>query len=138
MNSPLVIKNFKTLTFSAQINDLTDQDATFSKQINLEFIPDEIILKNVSLYNYDINTTAQYYSKMFLLKSSLLSDNGGVLASIPHSTAYHEQYHISFKNNSPINGTYSFTLTDIFGAKPGGGANYNTFISLTLMFVKYK
>ena len=137
MNSPIVIDQFKTLTFSAQIEDLTNQDATFSKEINCEFIPDEIILKYVSVYD---NSTgdADSKDKMFILKSSLLSDNTGILATYPQATAYHESYHLPFKNMRPVNGTYNFLITDIFGNKPAGGANYDVFISFTMMFVKYK
>eukprot|EP00732_Lithocolla_globosa_P008192 Lithocolla_globosa_v1_NODE_11378_length_513_cov_172.679039.p1 type:complete len:139 gc:universal NODE_11378_length_513_cov_172.679039:442-26(-) len=137
MNSPIVIDQFKTLTLFKNIQDLSNQDATFSKEIYCEFIPDEIILKYISVYDNSVGD-ADSKDKMFILKTSLISDNTGILATYPQATAYHESYHLPFKNNRPINGTYNFTITDITGDNPAGGANYDVFISFTLMFVKYK
>eukprot|EP00732_Lithocolla_globosa_P008231 Lithocolla_globosa_v1_NODE_11475_length_505_cov_8.326667.p1 type:complete len:151 gc:universal NODE_11475_length_505_cov_8.326667:25-477(+) len=150
MNSPLVIKNFRTKTLTA--NFVTADGNTIDTLINLEFIPDEIILKCISVYdadNVDIlgepgeggagTTPIVDKTKMYHLRTNLISDNSGVLASFPLCKSYHESYHIPFKNTQPINGTYNFTVIDAQGGGlPVGGNNFNMHISITLMFVKYK
>eukprot|EP00732_Lithocolla_globosa_P003954 Lithocolla_globosa_v1_NODE_3407_length_1681_cov_654.876999.p3 type:complete len:136 gc:universal NODE_3407_length_1681_cov_654.876999:782-1189(+) len=133
MNSPIVIKNSRTETFYENLSGTN----TFSENIYLDFIPDEIILKNISYYDDDGTTAVAAKTKLFVLKSTLVSDNSGNIATFPLASAYHEQYHIPFRNVRPIGGTYTFTLTDVDGAAPGGGGNFDLFIGITLTFVQY-
>eukprot|EP00732_Lithocolla_globosa_P007583 Lithocolla_globosa_v1_NODE_9851_length_661_cov_1215.622112.p1 type:complete len:135 gc:universal NODE_9851_length_661_cov_1215.622112:557-153(-) len=129
-----LIENFRTETFYDQLSGTN----SFEVDINCQFIPDEIILKNISAYDNDGTTADAAKDKMFLLKSSLITDNGSILASFPYATAYHESYHVPFKNVRPIGGTYTFTITDIEGNPPAGGGDYDTFLSVTLLFIKYR
>eukprot|EP00732_Lithocolla_globosa_P006086 Lithocolla_globosa_v1_NODE_6795_length_1032_cov_294.655419.p2 type:complete len:137 gc:universal NODE_6795_length_1032_cov_294.655419:586-176(-) len=134
MNSPIVIKNSRTETFYEQLSGTN----TFTENIYLDFIPDEIILKNISYYDDDGTTAVAAKTKLFILKSTLVSDNGGAICTFPLATAYHEQYHIPFRNVRPIGGTYTFTVSDIDGSAPGGGNDFDMYLGVTLTFLQYE
>lgn len=134
MNSPYVIDTFETKTFYKNLTD--KNDTKWFENIFYDWQPDEIILKNISVYDSD-PAEAGEKTKMIFLKTNLL-DYDQVLATYPLCVAYHETYHVPFKNTKKINGTYYFKLEDINGANLVTSGTYNTTISITLMFVKYK
>eukprot|EP00732_Lithocolla_globosa_P007371 Lithocolla_globosa_v1_NODE_9316_length_720_cov_32.314286.p1 type:complete len:146 gc:universal NODE_9316_length_720_cov_32.314286:593-156(-) len=134
MNSPLVIETFTTETFYEQLSGTN----TWTENIYIDHHVDEIILKNISVYDADTTTTDANKTKLFILKSNLVSDRAGIIATFPLASAYHENYHIPFKNNRPIGGTYEFRVTAIDGSTPVGGVNFDMYVGITLQFIKYK
>ena len=123
------IEIYKTITVSGNIGNNAN---TFSAYINVEFIPDEIILKYVAKYDDD-----QAASDLLDIISSDLIDNQ-VIFSYPSSMALYEMCNTPFRNQKPIQGLYTFTITQIDGSLPSNFASFNSFYSFTFLFVKYK
>eukprot|EP00732_Lithocolla_globosa_P008078 Lithocolla_globosa_v1_NODE_11069_length_538_cov_120.681159.p1 type:complete len:136 gc:universal NODE_11069_length_538_cov_120.681159:511-104(-) len=134
MNFPGIIDHYVTETYYA----LLDTSNYWNENIYIDFQPDEIILKNISIYDADTTTTEANKTKMFLLKSNLVSDKNGVIATFPLAQAYHESYQLGFKNTRPIGGTYEFRVTAFDNTVPAGGGNFGMYVGVTLMYVKYK
>eukprot|EP00732_Lithocolla_globosa_P006315 Lithocolla_globosa_v1_NODE_7243_length_972_cov_875.917121.p1 type:complete len:136 gc:universal NODE_7243_length_972_cov_875.917121:617-210(-) len=130
-------KNFETLTITGSFT--YGNNYQFTKGINLPFQPDEIILKNISVYDHDDTTFNTNRIKMFHIKTNLISQNNSILASYPvMNYSYHESYYLPFKNNSFIRGTYQFNILNaINNTLPVQGDKFNQTIVLTLLFVKY-
>eukprot|EP00732_Lithocolla_globosa_P006860 Lithocolla_globosa_v1_NODE_8280_length_839_cov_26.331633.p1 type:complete len:141 gc:universal NODE_8280_length_839_cov_26.331633:227-649(+) len=132
MNSPIVIENFHTETYSKYLFNV----ASWNENIYIDFIPDEIILKNITVY--DDTTDHANNTKLFLVKSSL-NNRKGTMASFPQIQAFHENYHTPYKNNNQINGSYEFKITDINGNAPSPDAvNFKIHIAITIVFAKYR
>lgn len=130
---PPEIEVFKTTTiYGALGNGVT----AFTYDVYIDFIPDEIVLKYISRYDNDEHTTPNNGDPMILLRSSLV--DGEILASIPRSVAFHESYNIPFPNKKAIRGTYNFILTDIDNDAPSNAVTFDTQITCTLLFIKYK
>lgn len=130
-----LIENFRTLTISNryQIGDGNQLD----QPINIEFVVDEIVLKSVSVYDTDTTDPAGR-SKLFSIKCNLINENDGIICVFPlPDQAFHESYHVPFKNSRPINGTYTFSLVDII-EKTEPISPYDIYISFTLLFIKYR
>lgn len=140
-----LIENFRTMTISTFIEELDTKPNYFDRDINIEFVPDEIVLKTVSVYDSDTTTAVADKTKLFAIKSNLIYENANILFTFPLAeNAFHEAYHVPFRNINNINGTYRFTLisADIDknpkGEVPLGGANFKMYISFTLLFIKYR
>ena len=124
-----IIKTYKTYTFYAIVADNTN---SFNLNINLDFIPDELSLKN---FTY---ATATPFGSSIIIKSNLIS-NDGILITIPGvdtTTCVSSVLNIPFNNQGrPINGTYTFTLLNFSNQQANVFAD--TEISFTIQFIKY-
>ena len=121
------IETYKTITVTKVIPINT---ATFTADINIDFIPDEIVLKNVSFF------TGTSYDRSFMLTSSLIGDDQ-ILATLPKSSSFHESYNIPFKNSGrPIQGNYTFEIRE-FTKELFIKASVS-YLSFTLVFIKWK
>jgi len=110
-------------------------NASFTYDINVEFIPDEVVLKYVS-YN---NISALNTDHMLFLRSNLIPGNP-VLFSFPNASKYNEALDIPFKLKSPVNGSYNFNFVTILGKPPSMALipYFSIEIAFTLLFIKFK
>ena len=120
---------YKTVTVSGHMGNNTN---SFTSNINIEFIPDEIILKYVAKYDND-NAAGDLLNVIY---TDLIDNN--IIFSYPNSTALYEMCNTPFRNFKQIQGLYTFKVTQINGALPANYAAFDTTISMTLLFVKYK
>jgi hypothetical protein len=127
-----VIENYETVDVYLAYVGVTTKDF----EINLDFTPDEMILKNVSKYDFDAAIDGNTSDAIIFLKTDLI--NSPTLCHFPRSVGFHETYDIPFKINKSINGKYRFFLTRSDNKEPTNKAVFNTFIALTLLFIKYK
>lgn len=142
------IQNIKTITLT--IEYVTENSENV--MINVEFIPDFVIVKSVSIFDNDNEVQSL---QIFQVKSSLISDNtslftfpkGGsnrvfdgtnIIDSIPTLFTQHLKPETIFKLYNPVNGLYSFTVLNQLGKRPLNVASFNMTILLTLEFVKLK
>ena len=104
------IENYKTQHITGYINIASPY---FDMQLNCEFPVDEIVLKYVTYHN--LNTDGNDF---FLLKTDLVQSD--VFFVFPQSNLFFESMNTPFKpNNSNIQGTYRFRITDTDGDPPG-------------------
>jgi len=101
--------------------------------INIEFEPDEVIVKTLSAFNGD---TGNPNSGMLLLRTDLCKDS--ILAHIPLNEVTYQVINTPFLLRKPVNDVYFFSLTDITGALPEDIATFDFQLALTLQFIKYK
>lgn len=125
-----IIENYETvdvlLTYGNNVSSL-------SYEINLDFIPDEMILKNVSKFDNNNGVTSD---QMILFKTDLV--NAPVFCHFPKTSSFHETYDIPFKMNKPIRGNYRFYFTKMNGDDPNNITTFDTKMAFTLLFLKYK
>ena len=117
------------------VNNIFGNNVTsFTKEIYIEFIPDEIILKFISIT--DDNANAQ--SGCYLIKTNLVESSN--LITFPAAAGYAESVDIPFRNSKPINSTYLFDIFKVDGTKPTGNGltGMNLSLSLTFLFIKFK
>lgn len=101
--------------------------SSFNSQINISFIPDEMILKSI-MWLHDGS-----HLEINELRSNLISDNSGILTFFSESNIL-TNLNIVYTLKKPINGTYNFFITDSSGAFH----NINGTLVFTLEFIKYK
>jgi len=132
------IDNLKTITVVGQFlytNPSMLQPSwtptSFTSNIFVDFIPDEIILKQTTFSDENQTIT----DPMIQIKSDLIDNQ--ILTIIPYVTANSEYCNIRFKNFKSIQGLYTFNL---FGALGGAlmSTQQNIYVSFTFEFVKYK
>ena len=104
---------------------------TYSQDINIEFQPDKVILKYITITNKNPNETPG----ILLLCSNLIPNQS--LISIPNSIHYSESVDIPFKTHGPINSSYDFYLRTM-GNRSINKNFANIMFSLTFIFIKYK
>lgn len=127
-----LIENFKTVTVNSFLNIVNETNI----DLYVEFIPDEIVLKSVSVFD---DTTGPN-TAMFFIKSNLIRENSNVLCSFPLvNSAFHEAYHVPFKCNEQISGTYNFQIVDAStNGIPDSSGDFKIHFAVTLLFIKYK
>jgi len=110
-------------------------NASFSRDINIEFIPDEVVLKNVSINNIGYENS----DHMLFLRSNLIPGSP-ILFSFPNLSMYNEALDIPFRLKSPVNGTYNFNFVTILGKPPSQALipYFSIEIAFTLLFIKFK
>lgn len=103
-------------------------DATYelTKDINISFDPDEMILKYVCWY-YNGTITNKY-----IINSDLI--DGKQLCSVVENLQ-NQPLNLSFKINKPVRGIYTFKFTHINSAIAAAGIKGDLFICLE--FVRY-
>lgn len=123
------IEQYKTITLMTTID--TDESG-FTKNIYVEFIPDEIVLKYVS---YAMSAESANVG-CFQLSSNLIT-NDMVVFTAPYALNFHESYNIPFPNyKRTINGTYLFELKTMEGNLIELDVDLN--LAFTLVFIKWK
>jgi len=132
------IDNLKTITVVGQFlytNPSMLQPSwtptSFTSNIFVDFIPDEIILKQTTFSDENQTIT----DPMIQIKSDLIDNQ--ILTIVPYVTANSVYCNIRFKNFKSIQGLYTFNL---FGALGGAlmSTEQNIYVSFTFEFVKYK
>ena len=132
------IENMKTIVTSCYFDAITN----VSSSLFCEFVPDEIVLKYVSI----VDVSAQNNTHIYQLSSSLLDNQifytfATELNAAGNGTVmYNEQVNTPFfhKNKQNIQGNYSFTLSSYPGDTNLNAANTNVYFSLTFVMFKYK
>ena len=102
--------------------------------INIQFIPDEVIIKNISVRDNDINAAGA--QPIYLITSDLLNDP--VMFHFPLAQTFHEMLNIPFLLKKQISGKYVFRILSMNMIEPENKATFNMFCAITLLFVKYK
>jgi hypothetical protein len=126
------ILTYKTYTIS---NVFGNNETTFTKDIFVDFEPDEIVLKYLA-YSDD-NTALE--GGMYSLKCDMFNTEGNVLINFPADSNFAETLDIPFKNNSKnLNGTRTFSISKLNNGAIEEVATMDLSISFTLLFVKFK
>ena len=146
------LENYKTIT----VFGLFSQFPSFKSNIYCEFVPDEIVLKSLSVYDMDMANEIANNELMFLIRSTMV--DGQILYHFNHQQMYQDftpfalenvyqfpdchNLDIRFKTPNLYNGQHSFTLSviDITGkeAIPTNADTLNTRVVMTFEFRKYK
>jgi hypothetical protein len=100
--------------------------ATATADIFVDFVPDVIVLKFLTMY--DASTAGP---PLTTIVSDLVN---GPLTAVPFSTASYEQQNVIFKNTRPINGMFTFNLD----GNGSGVHDGELSIALQIMFARYK
>lgn len=113
----------KTETYSFAVGGASE----VNKTINIEFLPDEIHLKQLTYCN-DFTE-----NNISIIRTNLITQNDSRLGSFfDGSTSF---TNATFDNNNPINGQYNFYLLTAAGA---ADTTRNGGLSMTIEYVKYK
>lgn len=121
------IDTYKTITLKQVIGANT---SSFAKDINVEFVPDEIVLKNITFW-----TSTAYTDAIQLTSDLILGDR--VLLTMPKTTSYHESYNVPFRTlNRPVNGNYKFEIKNFSDALVSKASTSS--LAFTLVFIKWK
>ena len=102
---------------------------SFNFNINVEFEVSEVRILYVSKYDVD-NANSDY---TVLLRSTLF--NNQAVLSFPRTASYYQFFNIPIQINKTLNGIYNFELVKYDGSLPTNIASFNTFLSITLLFV---
>ena len=103
------VKNERTLIICGQFlntNQIPDQ---FTANINIEFQPDEIILKHVAFSDLDTANA----DPICLVRTDLIDNH--FLFALPNVVDASDYCDTHFRNTKPINSTYTFKLTNFLG-----------------------
>lgn len=121
--------NYKTVAITATCgNNVT----SFSSFINLEFVPDEIILKYVCRTDADTANS----DPLTLLRSNIIGNN--IMYAFPDVANYDNTPLLRFKTiGQPIPNTANFEFVTISGGTPSNKSTYDTKIVMMLEFIKY-
>ena len=123
--NPADVLNFETTVISST---LAINQTVFSEYINLEFIPDQVVLKTLSVLNASTQQPENY-----MLRSSLIDDK--ILLSVPDAGIVQETYNNPYKCQKPINSTFNFRLVKIDNTPFTHDGLLH--ISITLLFIKW-
>jgi len=123
------VETYKTVFIN---NKFENDENTFSKNINVEFIPDEIVVKYICVNDDNTNTETGIYT----LKTNLIREED--LITFPAFHNFSQQVDIPFKNYDRINGTYSFKLGKLDETAIAELDTMDLSLSLVLLFVKFK
>ena len=119
------MKNQNIIVLTEYTNGNTSTVITFTKNLNLEFIPDEMIVKGMHFFKDGTNNT------VFTLSSNLVDYN--IMCSFIETDIY-SNFNNVFQINKPVNGLYDFTINMV----DTGSIVYNGSIAITLEFIQYK
>ena len=94
------------------------------ENINIEFTPDEVIVRSIGYHN-DKTETELGYITTNMVKDNIIGFYGDGLVSNSQQT---------FTVNKPVNGAYLFQLRLVDGTIDGGSAGV---LMISLEFIKY-
>jgi len=124
------VLNRKTVIITINTSSPTYINNTISQRIdNINFIPDEVILRTISVANLDND------NEVFIISSNLVNNNVMGVCCVHSSETTVSNPQSVFPLGRQINGNYTFTLLD----SSGNITNLNNMIvSLCLEFVEYR
>lgn len=124
------VLNRRTVIVSINTTLPSYNNNTISQRIsNIDFIPDEVILRTISVINADNN------NESFIITSNLINGNAIGCCSVHSAETATTNPQSVFPLGRQINGDYSFTLLD----GNGNVATMNSMIiTLCLEFVEYR
>lgn len=122
--NPVDVEHYRTFSFSST---LQANESRFEKTIALSFQPDLIVLNHVGLADESVETD------LLLLSTDIVEPSG--MCSVKLKSDYSQLYNIPFQNHRPINGTYSFWLSNLDGSATTHDGL--TQISVSMSFIKY-
>jgi hypothetical protein len=105
---------------------------SFSQDIHVPFLVDEIVLTYINSYDSD---GVGHSSKLLFMHSDLIDNN--ILFSIPryhgaHSQTINTPIKLDYKRN--IQGTYTFTFRNIVNALPSNHATFDLYLTFNILF----
>lgn len=105
--------------------------ATFRQDINIQFVPDEVILRGICYYD---NTNAAN-SDIYTIKSSLINNEEIATFGRQENNTTFQKMNSSFILRRPVQGSYYFTVIDFVNDEIEG----ITFtMTLALEFIQYE
>lgn len=125
----LLLKEVFKLYFKSNL-----PSSSISLRVDVEFVPDEVILKYVS--TVDTNSINNRHSKFYKLSTSIV--NGDTLFTFPAGVAFHENYNIPFTLNKTIKNMHTFHFKDIYDNGVTDDKPFNIQLSFCLLFVRYR
>jgi len=141
------IKNTKTVTLSGSFVYTNTDPIRFSTDINVEFKPNMIILRNFSVYDSTLTAPTNLNDNVMQIKTNLINNNTLISFPLPNNFSSATSYgflsitpNIQFRNFENINSRYDFTLYNYMGT----GLNSDTidelslYMTFTLEFVEYE
>jgi hypothetical protein len=141
------IKNTKTVTLSGSFVYTNTDPIRFSTDINVEFKPNMIILRNFSIYDSTLTAPTNLNDKVMQIKTNLINNNTLISFPLPNNFSSATSYgflsitpNIQFRNFENLNSKYDFTLYNCLGSSldPETIANINLQLTFTLEFVEYE
>lgn len=137
------IENFKTVI----VKGVMVNNAPFLNfNLNIEFNPDEVIIKRISLQDADadnadsiwfINTDMVFPNVIHSYAPMYTYDNAGTPILVNYYCDNCEP-NTRFKITQPMNSLFKLWITNIFNAPPKNVATFSMAIALTLEFIQYK
>ena len=128
------IELYKTVTIPLIIDNANGGTniSTLQQYINVEFQPDEVLLKTVSIFDGSAQIDIMTY-----IKSDLIDNN--ILYAFMSADTINQYCGVPFRlSNKNINGYYNFTFTSYLGSTSEFCDQYNFVVVLVLVFIKYQ
>jgi hypothetical protein len=125
------IEYIKTVTIAGQFLYTNTIITSFTANIDVEFVPDEIILRRTVLYNLSQGTG----DTCCFVKSSLIDNH--VLYSYVDVAAASDYTNTHFRNFKPIQGLYTFDVSTFSGNTISNINAINVTVAFTFEFIKY-
>lgn len=122
----------KTITIAGNWLHTNATPDVFTEQIDVAFIPDEIIVRYASYYDVDTNPS----NSMSYVRSSLIDNH--VLLSIPAVTSFQGIIEQRYRNYKQIQNLYTFSISNYDNSRITNYSTVNSFLSITFEFVKYR
>jgi len=123
------IVNYKTITVTGYMGN---NENSFTSDINLDFQPDEVVVKLI-IFDNAINVITD---RIYIIKTDLIDNN--ILAPLEAATGFIQPINIPYKINKSINGQYTFSIWNYDGSEPDDIADFEVALGITLTFIKYK
>lgn len=137
------IENFKTVIVKGV---MVNNAPFFNSNVNVEFIPDEVVIKRISIQDADADNA----DGMFFINTDMVFPN--IIHSYAPMYSYNNegtpilvnyycdncQPNTRFKITQPMNSLFKFWITDINNAPPKNSATFSMGLALTLEFIQYK
>lgn len=140
-------KNIKTVVVAGSMPNNTPE---LSKFINVEFQPDEVIIKRISRWDNDednadtvvlLNTDLVYPNTIYTYaaeSNASLDDASPAITTYYNRQGTNDNVESVFKINGSVNSTYRFWFTRYDNAPVSNLASFDTRIAITLVFIEYK
>lgn len=104
-----------------------------NKDIYIEFKPDEVVLKYITINNPDYANCP----KLMKLNTNMLQKNR-TLITFPSVEVFNESVDIPFSSNLNVNGNYYFSILDQNNLAPANTSTFKMYLAITLLFIKFK
>ena len=126
-----IVENRKHIEVPFSFNNPATASFRFTQSINIDFIPDEMVIRQICSRAITATDT-QTYS----LSSDLVNGYLCTFFTFSNSTGTIPSGNIKFIINKPVRGIYNFVMTLSQDNTVAIGANSN--VSIHMEFIKYK